>query len=189
MLADVALIFPGAAISQQAAPQEINYTASGQTPEQQKTDEAQCYLWAVQHSGYDPANPPAAPSKAHPKPVVRSGAPVCGASGGARLRFEIVRSCKLRTEHWPSMVKPVRQLFEWRTASPTSVSRRHHPESHPPAARHCGRRPMLSRIRHPRQRRVDFREHRESFDHQRPERRDRAARLPRIGMWSPKGDG
>lgn len=83
-----ALVFSSAAISQQSAPatnQEFIYPAKGQTPEQQKTDEAQCYLWAVQQSGYDPANPAAVPAKVQPKPVLGSGALVKGAAAGAAV--------------------------------------------------------------------------------------------------------
>jgi len=30
----------------------------GQSPEKQKSDEAACYSWTVQQSGFDPAKPP-----------------------------------------------------------------------------------------------------------------------------------
>ena len=33
------------------------YPAKGQSPQQQKSDEAACYSWAVQQSGFDPAKP------------------------------------------------------------------------------------------------------------------------------------
>ena len=39
--------------------QQIVYPAKSQSPEQQKTDEAACYSWAVEQSMFDPANPPA----------------------------------------------------------------------------------------------------------------------------------
>jgi len=57
------------------------YPAGGQSPEQQKQDEGECYNWAVQNSGYDPVNPPtvqAAPQSSGP-----SGARVRGAARGA----------------------------------------------------------------------------------------------------------
>ena len=57
------------------------YPAKGQSPEQQKQDEAACYTWAAENSGYDPANPPvvqAAPQSSGP-----SGARVRGAARGA----------------------------------------------------------------------------------------------------------
>jgi hypothetical protein len=83
-LACATLVFSTAAISQQPAPKQMVYPAKGQTPEQQKTDEAQCYTWAVQQSGYDPAHPPVA-AKAQPAPVTGSGARVGGAAAGAAV--------------------------------------------------------------------------------------------------------
>ena len=53
-LACATLVFSTAALSQQPAPKQMVYPSKGQTPEQQKTDEAQCNTWAVQQSGYDP---------------------------------------------------------------------------------------------------------------------------------------
>ncbi|HEV7491838.1 MAG TPA: hypothetical protein VGO25_13620 [Rhodanobacteraceae bacterium] len=67
------------AVSQQAA-----YPSKGQTPEQQKTDEAECNTWAIQQSGYNPANPPAV-AKAQTAPVTGSGARVGGAAAGAAV--------------------------------------------------------------------------------------------------------
>lgn len=77
-----ALGFSAAAIGQQ--PKQMVYPSKGQTPQQQKTDEAQCHTWAVQQSGYDPANPPVA-AKAQPAPVTGSGARVRGAAAGATV--------------------------------------------------------------------------------------------------------
>jgi hypothetical protein len=37
---------------------QVVYPAKGQSPEQQKQDEAGCYSWAVDNSGYNPASPP-----------------------------------------------------------------------------------------------------------------------------------
>lgn len=62
----------------------IAYPSKGQTPEQQKTDEAQCHDWAVQQSHYDPANPPVA-ATAQPAPVTGSGARLRGATAGAAV--------------------------------------------------------------------------------------------------------
>jgi hypothetical protein len=42
------------------------YPAKGQSPEQQKKDEAECHAWAVDDSGYDPAKPPAAQTPSQP---------------------------------------------------------------------------------------------------------------------------
>ena len=38
------------------------YPAKGQKPDQQAMDEAQCYTWARDQSGYDPMSPPPAPA-------------------------------------------------------------------------------------------------------------------------------
>jgi hypothetical protein len=37
--------------------QVYTYPSRGQSPQQQQTDRGQCYTWAVQQSGFDPANP------------------------------------------------------------------------------------------------------------------------------------
>ena len=39
--------------------QQIVYPAKGQSLDQQKSDEAACYSWAVEQTMFDPANPPA----------------------------------------------------------------------------------------------------------------------------------
>ena len=39
----------------EAGAQQIVYPANGQSQQQQKTDEAACYSWAVEKSGLDPA--------------------------------------------------------------------------------------------------------------------------------------
>lgn len=60
------------------------YPSRGQSPQQQQIDQGQCYAWAVQQSGFDPANPQVAGG---PPPAV--GAPqgglFRGAAGGAAL--------------------------------------------------------------------------------------------------------
>ena len=86
-LACAALALPGSAFSQQPAPtgaQQFVYPAKGHAPEQQKTDEGECYTWAVQKSGYDPAHPPVA-ATAQAAPVTGSGARVRGAAVGATV--------------------------------------------------------------------------------------------------------
>jgi outer membrane lipoprotein SlyB len=70
---------PLSAVSQQSV-----YPSKGQTPSQQQTDESQCSTWAVQQSGYNPANPPAV-AKAQTAPVTGSGARVGGAAAGAAV--------------------------------------------------------------------------------------------------------
>jgi hypothetical protein len=40
-----------------AASQSYIYPDRGQNPQQQEFDRGQCYSWAVQQTGFDPANP------------------------------------------------------------------------------------------------------------------------------------
>ncbi len=79
-LAATAMLLPLFAVGQQAV-----YPAKGQTPDQQKSDEAECYTWAVQQSGYDPAKPPPATATAQPAPVTGSGGRARGAAAGAAV--------------------------------------------------------------------------------------------------------
>jgi hypothetical protein len=71
-------LLAGAALAQQFV-----YPAKGQTAEQQKTDEAACYIWAVEQTGFDPAKPVAAPVAAAPAPAP---APRTGVTPGAGLK-------------------------------------------------------------------------------------------------------
>lgn len=68
-----------AALSFEASAQQYVYPSKGQSPETQKNDEAACYSWAVQQSGFDPAQP-AAPTQ---QTGVTRGSGVRGAAGGA----------------------------------------------------------------------------------------------------------
>ncbi len=68
-------------IAAPAGAQQYVYPAKGQTPEKQKSDEAACYSWAVQQTGFDPAKapPPAA------APTTATGTqPGAGARGAAK---------------------------------------------------------------------------------------------------------
>ncbi len=56
------------------------YPAKGQKPDQQAKDEAECYNWSKQQSGYDPMQPPAAPTQTQP---AQANAP---AADGSRAR-------------------------------------------------------------------------------------------------------
>ena len=60
---------------QNAAAQGVYaYPNAGQSPEQQQRDSLECHQWAVQQSGYDPQNPPAAPvADYNAPPPPRSG--------------------------------------------------------------------------------------------------------------------
>jgi hypothetical protein len=64
--------------------QQVVYPAKGQKPEQQKKDEGECHVWAVDNSKYDPANPPKQ-AAAPPPPTTASGStPGAGVRGAAR---------------------------------------------------------------------------------------------------------
>jgi hypothetical protein len=56
------------------------YPAKGQKPDQQAKDEAECYNWSKTQSGYDPMQPPAAPTQTQP---AQTSAP---AADGSRAR-------------------------------------------------------------------------------------------------------
>ena len=61
--------------------QQYVYPAKGQSPQKQKSDEAACYTWAVQQTGFDPAKPAPAPAQ----PTGPTGARVRGAAAGATV--------------------------------------------------------------------------------------------------------
>ena len=87
------------AVAAEAGAQQYVYPANGQSPEQQKNDEAACYSWAVQQTGVDPANPP--PQQAAPKPATTAtgstpGAGVVGAPW-RRHRQRRRRRCRYRS--------------------------------------------------------------------------------------------
>ena len=44
-------------IGNDALAQQYVYPAKGQSADQQKKDESECYTWAVQRTGFDPARP------------------------------------------------------------------------------------------------------------------------------------
>jgi hypothetical protein len=78
----------GAALASSVAAQQFVYPAKGQSPQQQKSDEAACYSWAVQQTGFDPAKPPAQQAAAKPPTTAAGttpGAGVRGAVGGAAI--------------------------------------------------------------------------------------------------------
>lgn len=62
--------------------QQYVYPAKGQSPQTQKNDEAACYSWAVQQSGFDPAKPPQ--QAAQPPTTATGTTPGAGARGAAR---------------------------------------------------------------------------------------------------------
>ena len=69
------------ALVTEAGAQQFVYPAKGQTPEQQKSDEAACYTWAVQQTGFDPAKPP--PQQPAAKPPTTATGVTRGAVRGA----------------------------------------------------------------------------------------------------------
>jgi hypothetical protein len=73
----------GAAFIGCAFAQQFVYPAKGQTPEQQKKDEAACHQWAVGQSKYDPANPPPPPQAAKPPTTATGTTPGAGLKGAA----------------------------------------------------------------------------------------------------------
>ena len=62
----------------------FTYPDRGQSPQQQEFDKGQCYSWAVQQTGFDPANPPMAAAPP-PSPGAPQGGLFRGAFGGAAL--------------------------------------------------------------------------------------------------------
>ena len=67
-----------------AIAQQYVYPAKGQSPEQQKTDEAACYSWAVQQTGFDPARPPAPQAAPQAQTTATGTTPGAGLRGAAR---------------------------------------------------------------------------------------------------------
>ena len=67
-----------------AAAEPYIYPNQGQSPQQEQYDKGQCYSWAVQQSGFDPANPQVTMA---PPPEMQApqGGMFRGAAGGAAL--------------------------------------------------------------------------------------------------------
>ena len=74
----------GEAPRQQHGSRMFIYPSKGQSSRQQQLDQAQCYTWAVQQSGFNPANPPQ-PSAPPPMAGPPQGGLFRGAAGGAAL--------------------------------------------------------------------------------------------------------
>jgi len=64
--------------------QQFIYPAKGQSPEQQKKDEGECHIWAVQQSKYDPTKPPQQTAAAKPPTTATGTTPGAGVRGAAR---------------------------------------------------------------------------------------------------------
>ena len=64
--------------------QSFVYPAKGQSPGQQKKDEGECHVWAVQQSKYDPTKPPPQTAAAPPPTTATGTTPGAGVRGAAR---------------------------------------------------------------------------------------------------------
>ena len=67
-----------------ASAQQFIYPAKGQSPQQQKKDEGECHIWAVQQSKYDPTKPPQQTAAAKPPTTATGTTPGAGMRGAAR---------------------------------------------------------------------------------------------------------
>ena len=76
-----AVVLLAALASAPAVAQQLIYPAKGQSAEQQKKDEAECYTWAKGQTGYDPAQ--ATQYAAPPPPPQHEGERARGAARGA----------------------------------------------------------------------------------------------------------
>ncbi len=75
----IALAAVIAAFAAGASAQQYVYPAKGQSPDQQKKDEAACHQWAVEQSKFDPTKPPPAAAPA-PQQQGPTGARARGAA-------------------------------------------------------------------------------------------------------------
>jgi len=64
--------------------QQFVYPAKGQSPQQQKSDEAACAQWATQQTGFDPTKPPQQSAAAKPPTTATGTTPGAGVRGAAR---------------------------------------------------------------------------------------------------------
>lgn len=64
--------------------QQFAYPAKGQSPQQQKSDEAACSQWATQQTGFDPTKPPPQSAAAKPPTTATGTTPGAGVRGAAR---------------------------------------------------------------------------------------------------------
>jgi hypothetical protein len=78
---NISMLVIAATFAVSVSAQQVVYPAKGQKPEQQKKDEGECHVWAVDNSKYDPANPP---KQAAAPPPPSGPTPGAGARGAAR---------------------------------------------------------------------------------------------------------
>jgi hypothetical protein len=84
MKRSVLILLLASGLASVAAAQQFVYPAKGQSPQQQKSDEAACYTWAVQQTGFDPAKPPPPQAAAAPPTTATGTTPGAGVRGAAR---------------------------------------------------------------------------------------------------------
>ena len=87
-----ALAWACAAVAQQP----IVYPAKGQSAQQQSQDEGQCYAWAKQSTGIDPAVVASSPPPQQTGPAVGGGQRLGGLPGGPRVGRRSGRSRVMR---------------------------------------------------------------------------------------------
>lgn len=78
------LVATGAMLVPTLHAQQFAYPAKGQSPEQQKKDEAECGKWATGQTGFDPARPPAQTAAPKPATTATGTTPGAGVRGAAR---------------------------------------------------------------------------------------------------------
>jgi hypothetical protein len=82
----VATLAVGSFVAAQAQAKPIVYPAKGQSAQQQQSDEGECYVWARNNTGIDPAAVATAPAPApQTGPAVGGGERVRGALRGAAV--------------------------------------------------------------------------------------------------------
>ena len=77
-------LFIAAMFASGVSAQQFVYPGKGQSPEQQKKDEGECHVWAVQQSKYDPTKPPQQTAAAKPPTTATGTTPGAGVRGAAR---------------------------------------------------------------------------------------------------------
>jgi hypothetical protein len=70
------------------AQQNFVYPGKGQSPQQQQKDEFECHQWAVQQTGYDPANPRQQASA--PPPPSGSAEPEAGSGAKGAVKGAVI---------------------------------------------------------------------------------------------------
>ncbi len=81
--ATVAMIC-GGLFASGAIAQQFVYPAKGQSPDQQKKDEAECHQWAIKQTGIDPSKPAPQAAPAAPPTTATGTTPGAGVRGAAR---------------------------------------------------------------------------------------------------------